>query len=141
MIRQLSTVILLSGLLTGCAFFGGRADDSGDRFARPDQPKDSPSGQFTVSVDLGPEQNGVQTWVPVIREKANDLEVFRDTYAYSSRHGVGITWLSGSDQLWLVSSDVGTAHVDRNVDGRWTKTAIYPETLSEVPEEIRGIGG
>lgn len=141
MIRQLSTVVLVAGLLTGCAFFGGRSDESSDRFARPDEPRDSPSGQYTVSVDLGPEQNGVQTWVPVIRDKATDAEVYRDTYAYSSRHGVGITWLSDSDQLWLVSSDVGTAHVDLGPEGKWTKTAIYPETLAEVPEEIRAIGG
>lgn len=94
-----------------------------DRFARPGQPKTSPSGDYTVSVDMGPVENGVKTWVAVIRDNKTGAEAFRDSYAYSSRHGVGITWLSTNDQLWLLSGDVGPAHVDRRPDGTWTKPA------------------
>jgi hypothetical protein len=79
---------------------------------------------------MGPNQNGVDTWVAVIRDNATGAEVFRDSYAYGNRHGVGITWLSSADQLWLLSNDVGTAHVDRKPDGTWIKTSIYPEKQS-----------
>ena len=140
MIRQLTVTVLIASLLSGCGIFigGSRRDD---RFARPNAPKDAPSGQYEVVVDMGPNQNGVDTWVATIREKTTGTEVFRDSYAYSSRHGVGIIWLSSSDQLWLISSDVGTAHVDRQEDGTWFKTNIYPETVGDVPEEIAALGG
>lgn len=141
MIRQLAIAALIACLLSGCGLFGGGASRNDDRFARPDHPKDSPSGQYSVSVDLGPNQNGVDTWVAVVRDKATGAEVFRDSYAYSSRHGIGITWLSSRDQLWLLSSDVGTAHVDWQPDGTWTKTSIYPETVGDIPEEITALGG
>ncbi|WP_243858227.1 hypothetical protein [Mycobacterium sp. DL440] len=126
-------------ILSGCGIFGSSANRNNDRFARPDHPKDSPSGQYEVSAAMGPEQNGVETWVAVIRDKATDAEVFRDSYAYSTRHGINITWLSASDQLWLFSSDVGTAHVDRQRDEAWVKTSIYPETTDDIPEEINAL--
>lgn len=141
MMRHLAITVLIAGLLSGCGLFGGGSSRRDDRFAQPDHPKDSPSGQYSVSVDMGPNENGVDTWVAVIRDKATGTEVFRDSYAYSSRHGVGITWLSTDDQLWLLSSDVGTAHVDRKPDGTWTKTSIYPETAGDVPQEISALGG
>ncbi|MGA5541743.1 hypothetical protein ACPCIR_07835 [Mycobacterium sp. NPDC051198] len=139
-IRQLAITALVACLLAGCGLFGSPSSHD-DRFARPDHPKDSPSGQYAVAVDMGPNQNGVDTWVAVIRDNATGAEVFRDSNAYSSRHGVGITWLSTSDQLWLLSSDVGTAHVDRKPDGTWIKTSIYPETVGDIPEEITALGG
>lgn len=80
-------------------------------------------------------------WVAVIRDNATGAEVFRDSYAYDNRHGVGITWLSSADQLWLLSNDVGTAHVDRKPDGTWIKPSIYPETVGDIPEEIKAVGG
>lgn len=48
------------------------------------------------------------SWIVVITERAG-REVFRDGEAYSSRHGVGITWLTDTDELWVLSSDVGTS--------------------------------
>jgi hypothetical protein len=120
--------------LAGCAIFGRTAKDE-DRFVRPDSPRTSPSGSFVASVEDGPRQDGVGTLVVVISDDAG-AEVFRDQYAYSTRHGVGVTWLSGHDQLWILSSDVGTAHVDRRDDGTWTKTAITPETKGDIPQEI-----
>ncbi len=109
--------------------------EHGGRFVTLQQTKPSPSGAFVAKVETGPEQNGVATWVTIIQDKSG-REVFRDSYAYSTRHGVGITWLSSADQLWLISSDVGLARIDKHDDGRWTKTAITPETLAQVPQEI-----
>jgi hypothetical protein len=120
----------LAVVLTGCT----GADP--DRFVKPGAPKVSPSGVYTAAVDAGPNQNGVDTWVAVILDDTG-AEVFHDDYAYSTRHGAGITWLSTSDQLWLLSADIGAAHVDRHPDGTWTKTAITPETNDSVPSEIR----
>lgn len=141
MIRQIAISALAAWLLAGCGLFGGGATRHDDRFARPDHPKNSPSGQYAATVDMGPNQNGVDTWVAVIRDNATGAEVFRDSYAYDNRHGVGITWLSSADQLWLLSNDVGTAHVDRKPDGTWIKTSIYPETVGDIPEEIKAVGG
>ena len=80
----------------------------------------SPSGKFVARVDIEPEQNGVETWIVVI-DDVSGRKVFRDTDAYSSRHGVGITWLSGADELWLLSSDIDTSSVARGPDGGWRK--------------------
>jgi hypothetical protein len=93
-------------------------------------------GAFVAKVEAGPEQSGVATWVAVIGEAKTGREVFRDSYGYSARHGVGVTWLSSADQLWLISADVGLARVGQGTDGRWTKTTITPETLAQVPPEI-----
>lgn len=116
------------------------SSDNRERLATPDRPLPSPSGAYTAAPEMGPEQNGVKTWVVVIRDRSG-AEVFRDDYAYSTRHGVGVTWLSTADQLWILSGDVGTAHVDRAPDGTWTKTAVTPETLNQVPEEITQLKG
>lgn len=132
MTRTVLAVVTVT-LLAGCGMFG-KSDRRDERFARPGEPKASPSGTYTAVVEYGPQQNGVDTWVVVLKEA--DKEVFRDSYAYSTRHGVGVTWLSTSDQLWVLSSDVGASHVDRTADGTWKKTAITPETRGDVPAEI-----
>ncbi len=123
-------VVLAAAYVLGV--FSGQKDE---RFATPDHPLPSPSGGYVAAPEMGPEQNNVQTWVVVIRDRSG-TEVFRDDYAYSTRHGVGVTWLSTADQLWILSGDVGTAHVDRMPDGTWRKTAITPETVGQVPAEI-----
>ncbi|MGH3937378.1 MAG: hypothetical protein ACRDTG_01885 [Pseudonocardiaceae bacterium] len=137
-------VLLLLGALTavlaGCAALFG-SDRVNERFARPEHPRTSPSGQFVAHVEFGPEQNGVLTWVVVITDRGGH-EVFRDNYAYSSRHGVGITWLSGKDQLWLLSSDVGTSSVQQDAGSTWRKE--YPRLGhfdQDVPPEIRELAG
>lgn len=113
----------------------GRSSAKDDRFVRPGEPKSSPSGSYTALAESGPSQNGVGTWIVVVRDAAG-AEVFRDGYPYSTRQGLGVTWLSTADQLWILSSDVGNAHVDRQPDGTWAKTPITPQTLATVPEEI-----
>lgn len=126
-------LVIVLAVLAGCSLFGG--NDDRDRFVEADDPRTAPSGEFTASLDDGPPQDGVPTHVVVITD-ADGTEVFRDDHAYSSRHGVGVTWLSSADQLWILSTDVGTAHVDRQADGTWVKTAITPSTADTVPDEI-----
>ena len=135
------TMVGVAAVLAGCvALFGGdRSAD--DRFARPEHPRTSPSGEYVARVDLGPEQNGVPTWIVVIIDSAG-REVFRDDAAYSTRHGVGITWLSSKDELWLLSSDVGTSYVQQDSDGVWSKEYPRPGHFNEdVPAEIRELSG
>lgn len=121
-------LVIVLAVVAGCSLFGG--GDDRDRFVEADDPKAAPSGEFTASLD-----DGLPTQVVVITG-ARGTEVFRDDHAYSTRHGVGVTWLSSSDQLWILYADVGTAHVDRQADGRWVKTAITPRTADTVPDEI-----
>lgn len=135
--RCFIVAMLLFPLLIGCGLFG-KSDRTNDRFARPEHPKTSPSGSYTAFAEYGPEQNGVKTGVAVIRDKSGE-EVFHDTEPYSTRHGIGITWLSTADQLWLLSGDVGTSHVDRNPDGTWTKTGMNPDTVKDIPAEIKAL--
>ncbi len=81
------------------------------------------------------------TWIVVITDRAG-REVFRDNDAYSSRHGVGITWRSGKDELWLLSSDVGTSYVRQDAEGAWRKDHPRPGHFGEdVPAEIRELAG
>ena len=128
-----ATSVALVLVLAGCSIFG-RSGGRQDRFARPGAPRTSPSGAYIASVVPGPPENGVDTLVVVITD-GSGLEVFRDDYAYSTRHGVGVTWLSDRDQLWILSADVGHSYVEIR-DGRWTKVDITPETSDSVPGEI-----
>ncbi|MGH3931780.1 MAG: hypothetical protein ACRDTF_17605 [Pseudonocardiaceae bacterium] len=134
-------VVAVVAVLAGCtALFGG---DRGveERFVRPGQPRTSPSGGLVAQADLGPEQNGVPTWIVVITER-DGREVFRDSEAYSSRHGVGITWRTGTDELWVLSSDVGTSAIRQGPDGSWSKGYLRPGHYAEdVPAEIRELAG
>jgi hypothetical protein len=66
----------------------------------------------------------VTTWVVVIRRSDSGQEVFHDVVSYSTRHGVGVTWLSSADQLWILSADVGHAHVEEHA-GAWVKTSRH----------------
>lgn len=136
-IKSLAAAVTVAALVAGCGL-SGRSDPAADRFVRPDHPASSPSGSYTATVGYGPEENGVETWVVSIRDRNGNTE-FLDSDAYSSRHGVGITWLSTDDQLWLLSSDVGTAHLDRNADGTWTKTWLNPQTMADMPDEIKAL--
>ncbi|MGQ0773355.1 MAG: hypothetical protein ACT4NY_02885 [Pseudonocardiales bacterium] len=133
--------ITVAGVLAGCTALFGADRGADERYARPGQPQTSPSGKFVAHAEFGPEQNGVQTWIVVITER-DGREVFRDTEAYSSRHGVGITWRTDADQLWILSADVGTSYVQHNTDGTWSKE--YPRLDhydEDVPAEIREIEG
>ena len=112
-----------------------------ERFVRHDRPRLSPSGAFTASLQPGPEQNGVATWRVVIAE-AGGAELFRDEQVYSARHGVGVTWLSTRDQLWILSADVGDAFVERRDNGNsWDKILLTPTSGPLVPEEIARLRG
>lgn len=109
-----------------------------DRFVRLGVPKPSPSGAFVAHAEAGPLQNGVATRVVVVKN-AGGSEVFRDSYAYSTRHGVGITWVAGHDQLWVMSGDVGVSRIELGANGSWQKTSITPETASTIPKDIRDL--
>lgn len=127
---------LLAGAIAAASIIGCSSRQPLDeRFVLPDRPLLSPSGEFAAQVDDGPVQNGVHTWVVVITD-ATGSEVFRDDYAYSTRHGVAVTWLSTRDQLWILSADVGTSYVGPGADGVWVKIGITPETLDSIPDEI-----
>lgn len=131
--------LLLGGLLLGELVLAGCSDrdDRDLRFAEPGASRASPSGDVMAVVELGPEQDGVPTWRPVILDGAG-AAVFRDDEVYSTRQGgVAVTWLSDADQLWILSGDIGARHVDRGPDGTWRKTTITPDTLATVPTEIR----
>lgn len=128
-----SAAVSLVLAVSACAP-AGLSRNSNDRFVRPGSPRTSPSGDFTASVQAGREEDGVDTWIVVIHDAAR-AEVFHDNYAYSTRFGVGVTWRSDRDQLWTLSSDVGTAYVESR-GGAWSKTWITPETLHLIPDEI-----
>lgn len=125
---------LLAGLTLGivlglgaCSLFGGSgstelANSSGTVI-------DAPQGSASAELVAGPEQNGVATLVPVISE--GGAEVYHDPSAYSTRHGVAITWQSDGEALWVVSSDVGTFKVARTGAG-WEKSAS-----TDLPSDVR----
>lgn len=132
---MLGLSILVVVVTAGCGMFG-RGGKAQDRFVRPGAPRTSPTGAFVASVEETDSGSGsVKTWTTVV-VNASGAEVFRDTYAYSTRHALAVTWLSTKDQLWILSSDVGTAHIEPATDGKWVKTAITPQTRPDIPEEI-----
>ncbi|MEN3613948.1 hypothetical protein AAH979_30900 [Plantactinospora sp. ZYX-F-223] len=127
---------------TGCGLFGVSQSDPDraeydERFVLPNKPHKSPSGQYIASVIAGPQQNGVKTRIVVITDSVGK-EVFHDDTPYSLRHGVGVTWLSSKDQLWILSSDIGTSYVQSD-GSTWTKTSITPETIKDIPKEIQDL--
>lgn len=111
--------------VAGCSIFGQPKSLDGDRFARPDHPVDSPSGEYTAAIEYGPTENNVKTWIPVIRDKDGN-EVFRDvhdSYApYSTRSTLYVTWLSTKPaELWIYSGDVGEFAISQQSNGTWIK--------------------
>lgn len=125
---------LLAGLTVGivlglgaCSPFGGSGSTGLANAAGT--VIDAPQGSASADLVAGPEQNEVTTLVPVISEGGD--EVYRDTSAYSTRHGVAITWQSYGEALWVVSSDVGTFKVARAGAG-WEKSAS-----TALPPEVR----
>ncbi|AMU64651.1 hypothetical protein B9M81_04775 [Mycobacteroides abscessus] len=130
-------LLAMTALITGCSLFGqSRSSLDGNRLVRPDRPVDSPSGDSTASVEYGPIENNVKTWVPVIRDK-NGNEVFRDVYdSYAPYSTLYVTWLSSRPaELWVYSGDVGEFAISAQPDGTWTKrtepapqeiTALHP---------------
>jgi hypothetical protein len=128
--------------MTGCGLFGIGQSDSArgrydERFVLLNRPHKSPSGQYIASVIAGPDQNGVATRVVVISDSAGK-EVFHDDMPYSVRHGLGVTWLSTKDQLWILSGDIGTSYLQSD-GSTWTRTSITPETTKDIPEEIQDL--
>jgi hypothetical protein len=133
MMLGLSIVVLF--VAAGCGMFG-RGGKSQDRFVRPGAPRTSPTDSFVASVEeKDSAADSVKTWTVVVADKSG-VEVFRDEYAYSTRHSLAVTWLSTKDQLWILSGDVGTAHIEAGPDGRWAKTSITPQTRGDIPQEI-----
>lgn len=126
-----ATGIAVMVVLSGCQPLA--TDRNADRFVKPGAPKVSPSKIYTAALDRGPVHDGAETWVAVIIDESG-AEVFHDDHAFGDGHETDITWLSNEDQLWLLSRDVGSAHVDRHPDGRWLKTTVSPDS---VPTEIR----
>lgn len=129
--RVLAVFLAAVSIIAGCTMFN-RSAESG--VVRPDHPQQSPSGQFTAYAEQGPDQNGVETWVVVVRSRSGQ-EVFHDDYAYSTRHGVMITWLTTEpNQLWIYSGDVAVSYVSPDSTGRWTKAEARRD---QVPSEIK----
>ncbi|MBU8810941.1 hypothetical protein [Mycolicibacterium goodii] len=135
--RAVATGVAVMVVLSGCQPLG--AHHGAERFVRPGSPRVSPSTIYTAAVDRGPVHDGVETWVAVIIDESG-AEVFHDDHAFSAGHETDITWLSNEDQLWLLSREVGSAHVDRHPDGRWIKTTVSPDADS-MPAEIRELFG
>lgn len=138
--RSLSVVLAVTAtLLAGCSGTGQTRPSSADvnRLVRPDHPVDSPSGEYTASVEYGPTENNVKTWIPVIRDN-NGSEVFRDSHdpyaPYSTRSVLYVAWLSTKPaELWVYSGDVGQFAIAKQPDGTWAKRS---ETM---PEEIANL--
>ncbi|AKS32415.1 hypothetical protein [Mycolicibacterium goodii] len=135
--RAVATGVAVMVVLSGCQPLG--TDHDPERFVRPGAPKVSPSKIYTAAVDQGPFRDGVETWVAVIIDESG-AEVFHDDHPFDAGHETSITWLSTEDQLWLLSGDVGSAHVDRHPDGRWVKTTVSPD-VDGMPDEIRELLG
>lgn len=134
MMRTLSRLAAVAGAvglamgLSACGLFGGAPRD-GAVANRAGVVLAAPGGGASAELVAGPDDGGVATLVPVIRE--GDTEVFRDETAYSTRHGVAITWESEGATLWVFSSDVGTFRVAHGASG-WAK-----EHATNVPDEVK----
>lgn len=136
LVRILLAVLVISSLL-GC----GSADDD-HLSTRPGESVLSPSGKYTATFLLGapmPGDNGIDVYHAVILD-ADGREVFRDENRLASNFGRAVVWLSTAEhQLWILSKDTGTAHVDLNQDGTWVFTGITPETIDTIPKEIEDL--
>lgn len=113
--------------LGGCSLFGVSA--SADLANATGTVIAAPQGPASAEFVPGPDQSGVATLVPVISEGGS--EVYRDETAYSTRHGIAMTWQSDGSTLWVLSSDVGTFRVART-DAGWTKSAA-----TNLPQDVR----
>lgn len=155
LMRTTILIITLVAVLAGCT--GGSSGNSGtderitpnihrgtdERFVRPGQPRTSPSGEFVAHAEPepGPEQSGASAWIVVITDHAG-REVFRSTEASHDRPGVDITWLTDTDELWVLSPDAGPWYVQQDGDDTWSRERPRQDHRDEdVPAEIRELAG
>ncbi|MFD5827810.1 hypothetical protein [Lentzea sp. NPDC060358] len=120
--RALAALVALVLALTSCG------SESGDRFARPGAPKNSPSGKFVAHAESASE---------VRVTDRNGGDVFRKSYEYatSSRaDGIGVVWLAERDQLWVLVPGDTSERVEAGPDGVWTAVE------AELPGEITRLG-
>ena len=123
--RLIAVILAVMAIVVGC----GTSDNTAAAVVTPDRAQASPSGTYTAYVQEGTEE----TWVVLIRDQAGK-EVFRDRSAYSTRHGVTVSWLSTEpEQLWVYSGDEGVHKIAPGAKGGWTRTGV--ET-GNVPTEI-----
>ncbi|MFD4670652.1 hypothetical protein ACFWNN_13000 [Lentzea sp. NPDC058450] len=98
------------------------------QFVSPGDPQSSPSGNFVAHAENDSE----------VRVTDRDGgEVFRKTYEHDRVYegdGVGVVWLSGKDQLWVIVPRGGAERVEAGPDGKWTAVA------DELPGEITRMG-
>lgn len=124
---MVAVILAVMVIAAGC----GKGDGTAAQTVTPDHAQTSPSGTYTAFAEPGPEENGEQPWVVVVRDKAGK-EVFHDHSSYGK--GVMITWLSTEpQQLWVYSGDAGVYRIAPGSHGGWTRSAVKREN---VPSEV-----
>ncbi|XVV06038.1 hypothetical protein ACQPW3_11890 [Actinosynnema sp. CA-248983] len=132
--RVVLTVVIALLALASCT--GSAPDDVDERFVVPGKPRTSPSGNFTAHVEVGDDKTARLVSI----SDAKDVEVFRDDLVYRVGNAGRLTvvWLSTADQLWILSTDIGTRYVNRDAStGTWT--VDYPADRKDVPQEIKDL--
>ncbi|WP_396903369.1 hypothetical protein [Mycolicibacterium sp.] len=126
---MVAVLLAAVAIAAGC----GKDENSVVPVVTPDHAQTSPSGTYTAFAQHGPQENGQDTWVVVIRDEAGN-EVFHDRSAYSPAAGVMITWLSTEPaQLWVYSGDTGVYRIAPGSHGGWTRAGVKPDNM---PSEI-----
>ncbi|MEX3654819.1 hypothetical protein ABFW14_12080 [Mycolicibacterium fortuitum] len=127
--RLIAAMLAVMVIAAGC----GESDDGSAAIVTPGHAQTSPSGTYSAFAQRGPEENGAETWVVVVRDKAGQ-EVFHDRSAYNPANGVMITWLpTEPEQLWVYSGDAGVYRIAPGSHGGWTRAGVKPKN---VPSEI-----
>ncbi|MBP2450938.1 hypothetical protein [Mycolicibacterium lutetiense] len=130
--RLIAVILAVMVIVAGC----GKSDNAAAAIVTPGHDQASPSDAYTAVAEEGPDENGVKTWVVVIRDKAGQ-EVFHDHSSYRTP-GVMITWLpTEPEQLWVYSGDAGVYRIAPGSHGGWTRSVVKREN---VPPEISSLG-
>mgnify|MGYP001060463193 CR=1 FL=1 len=109
-----------------------RSHEENSLFATPENPVDSPSGVYTMTVVPGFHDNVFDNHFVIARSDDPERPVFESTERYRTRDRLYFLW-DESDNVWVYSGDTGAMVWLREGDS-WVEGAPESETM---PDDLR----
>ena len=93
-----------------------------DLFATPENPAMSPSGEYTMTIENGFDDDVYNNRFVIYSSNDNTVPIFKCEKAYRTRDRLYFLW-DEKDNIWVYSGDIGTTLWSKD-NNSWTE--LYP---------------